>query len=83
MRRGDWMVGELNPQQALDQRPLPELSQYRTPLAGLFLCGSSCHPGGNITGAPGYNAAGVIARDLGLTPWWHPHDVHAMWSELP
>jgi phytoene dehydrogenase-like protein len=83
MRRGDWMVGELNADQALDRRPLPELAQYRTPIAGLYLCGSSCHPGGNITGAPGYNAAGVIARDLGLTPWWQPHDVRALWRALP
>lgn len=82
MRRGDWMVGELNPEQALDRRPLPELAQYRTPLAGLYLCGSSCHPGGNITGAPGYNAAGVIARDLGLAPWWQPLDVRARWQAL-
>jgi phytoene dehydrogenase-like protein len=82
MRRGDWMVGELNANQALDKRPLPELSQYRTPIANLYLCGSSCHPGGNITGAPGYNAAGVIARDLGLDPWWSPHDVAELWARL-
>jgi len=39
---------------------------------GLYLCGSSCHPGGNITGAPGYNAAQIIGRDLGLDLWWKP-----------
>jgi phytoene dehydrogenase-like protein len=83
MRRGDWMVGELNAEQALDKRPLPELAQYRTPIAGLYLCGSSCHPGGNITGAPGYNAAGIIARDLGLAPWWQPQYVRAHWNALP
>jgi hypothetical protein len=32
------------------------------------------HPGGNITGYPGYNAAGVVARALGLEPWWTPPD---------
>ena len=36
------------------------------------MCGSSCHPGGNITGAPGYNAAKVIAESLGLKTWWNP-----------
>lgn len=39
---------------------------YRTCIEGLHLCGSSSHPGGNITGLPGYNAAQTILRDLGL-----------------
>lgn len=52
-------------------RPLPELSGYRTPIERLYLCGSCCHPGGGITGAPGYNAANVIAADLGLQRWWN------------
>ena len=38
------------------------------------MAGSCMHPGGNITGYPGYNAAGVIARALGLEPWWTPPD---------
>jgi phytoene dehydrogenase-like protein len=38
------------------------------------MCGSSCHPGGNITGAPGYNAARVITESLGMKPWWKPVD---------
>jgi len=33
---------------------------------GLYLCGSCCHPGGNVTGLPGYNSAQVIKADLGL-----------------
>ena len=79
---GDWMVGEMNTEQCLDKRPLPELSSHRTPIGNLYLCGSCCHPGGNITGAPGYNAARVIAHDLGLRPWWQPHDVHQRWEKL-
>jgi phytoene dehydrogenase-like protein len=47
-----------------------ELSQYATPIAGLYLAGSSSHPGGQLTGAPGYNAARRIAEDLGIRPWW-------------
>ena len=62
---GDWMVGEYSGDQALENRPFPGWGQYRTPIDGLFMCGSSCHPGGNITGAPGYNAAKVIAESLG------------------
>jgi phytoene dehydrogenase-like protein len=36
---------------------------YRTPIGGLYLCGSGTHPGGEVTGAPGYNAAQVVIRD--------------------
>ena len=71
---GDWMVGEYSGDQALENRPFPGWGQYRTPIDGLFMCGSSCHPGGNITGAPGYNAAKVIAESLGMKPWWRPVD---------
>ena len=79
---GDWMVGEMSERQYLHNRPFPECSDYRTPIRGLYLCGSSCHPGGNITGAPGYNSAKVIAQDLGLSPWWKPHDVRQLWTDM-
>ena len=82
MVAGDQLLGELNANQVLDKRPLPELSQYRTPIKNLYLCGGSCHPSGNITGGPGYNAAGVIADDLGLNKWWEPLDVEAAWENL-
>ncbi|MBM3945404.1 MAG: NAD(P)/FAD-dependent oxidoreductase [SAR202 cluster bacterium] len=39
---------------------------YRTPVAGLYLCGAGTHPGGEVTGAPGHNAAHAILRDLKL-----------------
>ena len=71
---GDWMVGEYSGDQALENRPFPGWGQYKTPIDGLFMCGSSCHPGGNITGAPGYNAAKMIAESLGLKTWWNPVD---------
>jgi phytoene dehydrogenase-like protein len=79
---GDWMVGEYSGDQALENRPFPGWSQYRTPIEALYLTGSSCHPGGNITGAPGYNAAQMIARDLGIDLWWKPVDVRKLWSDL-
>ena len=72
---GDWMVGEYSGDQALENRPFPGWGQYKSPIDGLFMCGSSCHPGGNITGAPGYNAAKVIAESLGLKTWWKPVDI--------
>ena len=36
----------------------------RSPSAGLYMCGSSTHPGGGVMGAPGRNAAAEILRDL-------------------
>ena len=83
MRHGDWMCGELSQDQFLDKRPFPECSRYSTPIPGLYLAGSCCHPGGNITGAPGYNAANVIAHDQGVDRWWKPHDLEQLWSNLP
>jgi phytoene dehydrogenase-like protein len=53
---------------ALDQiftmRPLLGWARYRTPIAGLYLCGAGTHPGGRVTGGPGANAAREIAADL-------------------
>ena len=72
MARGDLNVGWLGAAQLGANRPTPQLSQYAMPIEGLFMAGSCMHPGGNITGYPGYNAAGVIARSLGLEPWWTP-----------
>ena len=45
-------------------RPMPELSQYRTPIKGLYLTGASTHPMGAITGIPGYNTAHIMLKDL-------------------
>ena len=56
-------------------RPFPEASGYRTPIEGLYLCGSACHPGGSIHFGPGYNAANAIAQDLGLDRWWPPYRI--------
>ena len=41
-------------------RPLAGWARYRTPVHGLYLCGSGTHPGGGVMGAPGYNAAREI-----------------------
>ena len=55
---------ELSLDQALWMRPLPELSGYRTPIKGLWLCGPAMHPGAGVTGASGYNCAKALLRDL-------------------
>ena len=57
---------DIIPQQMLDRRPLPGWSDYRTPVEGLYMCGAGTHPGGEVTGAPGHNAAHVVLKDLGL-----------------
>jgi phytoene dehydrogenase-like protein len=54
--------GELSADQIFFRRPVRGCGDYRTPLAGLYQCGASVHPGGGVTGVPGYNAASVILR---------------------
>jgi len=62
-------------EQGLDQmafmRPHPEMAQYATPVAGLYLCGAGTHPGGGVTGCSGHNAAHRILRDRrrARRPW--------------
>jgi len=65
---GDIFHGEMTPDRLFFLRPLPGWAQYRTPIRGLYLCGSGTHPGGGITGAPGYNAAREILRDWRKSP---------------
>ncbi len=60
---GNIFHGDLGLDQLLFLRPLPGWAHYRTPLAGLYLCGAGTHPGGGVTGAPGYNAARQILAD--------------------
>jgi phytoene dehydrogenase-like protein len=79
MPRGSVRGGAYHPDQFGYNRPHPALSGYRTPVAGLYLCGSSSAGGGGVNSAPGYNAAGVIARDLGLERWW-PETSQPSWE---
>jgi phytoene dehydrogenase-like protein len=60
---GNIFHGDLSLEQMFLLRPLPGWSRYRTPIAGLYLCGAGTHPGGGVTGAPGHNAARTILRD--------------------
>lgn len=64
LTEGNIFQGELTFDQLLFNRPVPGYAQYRSPIRGLYLCGSSTHPGGGVMGAPGANAAAAILRDL-------------------
>jgi phytoene dehydrogenase-like protein len=57
---GHWHHGELTFDQFMMLRPVPGAAQYAMPVAGLYLCGAGCHPGGGVSGAPGRNAARAI-----------------------
>jgi phytoene dehydrogenase-like protein len=61
---GNIFHGELTMDQLMFNRPIPGYAQYRGPVAGLYMCGSSTHPGGGIMAAPGCNAAREILLDL-------------------
>jgi phytoene dehydrogenase-like protein len=61
---GDIFHGALHPDQLYSARPMRGYGDYRSPLPGLYLCGSGSHPGGGVSGAPGHNAAREILRDL-------------------
>jgi phytoene dehydrogenase-like protein len=56
--------GELALDQLFTMRPLLDWARYRTPLQGLYLCGSGTHPGTGLTGDSGANAAREILKDL-------------------
>lgn len=62
--QGHIFHGELSADQLFWQRPTPHYADYRTPVAGLYQCGSSSHPGGGVSGIPGHNAAREILKDF-------------------
>jgi phytoene dehydrogenase-like protein len=59
---GDIFHGALGLDQLWAARPALGYADYRTPIRGLYLCGSGAHPGGGVTGLPGFNAARTILR---------------------
>jgi phytoene dehydrogenase-like protein len=61
---GHILHGELTLDQAFTMRPLLGWGRYRTPISGLYLCGSGTHPGTGLTGGSGHNAAREVAADL-------------------
>lgn len=82
MKDGDLLIGAFTHGQIGYHRPFPGAGHYRGHLPGLYLCGSCCHPGGNITGLPGYNAAQVLLADLGLPAPWAPEPAERVLERL-
>jgi phytoene dehydrogenase-like protein len=61
---GNIFHGEMSLDQMFVMRPVAGWARYRTPVKGLYLCGSGAHPGGGVMGSPGYNAAREILKDF-------------------
>ena len=64
---GNIFQGELTMDQMFFNRPFPGYAQYRGPVKGFYMCGSSTHPGGGVMAAPGANAAREMLHDLKRT----------------
>ena len=60
LTEGSIYHGQMGLDQMLVMRPIPGWSRYETPVRNLYLCGAGEHPGGGVTGAPGYNAARAV-----------------------
>jgi len=60
---GNIMQGEITPDQMFSLRPIPGYGDYRTPVAGYYLCGAGTHPGGGVMGVCARNASRVVLRD--------------------
>jgi phytoene dehydrogenase-like protein len=62
--KGNIFHMEITPDQMFFFRPVAGWASYKTPIKNLYLCGSGTHPGGGVTGAPGYNAAQMLISDM-------------------
>ena len=65
---GDIMHGALAIDQLFAARPVLGHGDYRSPIAGLYMCGAGTHPGGGVSGLPGHNAAREMIRDWRRMP---------------
>jgi phytoene dehydrogenase-like protein len=63
LQEGSVFQGEMTLDQFFFARPVAGWARYRTPIEGLYLCGAGTHPGGGVTGNPGYLAAHRIMKD--------------------
>jgi phytoene dehydrogenase-like protein len=59
--------GEMSLPRLLGLWPRPNWVDHRTPVKGLYLCGSGTWPGGGVTGGPGYNGAHRLLSDAGIS----------------
>jgi phytoene dehydrogenase-like protein len=67
--KGNVMHVEMSFDQMFMFRPIPEMSAYETPIKHLYLSSASCHPGGGVFGAAGYNAAQTILSNYRKRTW--------------
>jgi phytoene dehydrogenase-like protein len=61
---GNIFHGRMTLDQMFSMRPVPGFADYRTPIRGLYMCGSGTHPGGGVMGLPGRNAARMMLKDF-------------------
>jgi phytoene dehydrogenase-like protein len=66
LTEGNIFQGELSLEQLFLNRPVPGWARFRTPVKGLWMCGSSVHPGGGIMGANGRLAAIEVLKHARL-----------------
>jgi len=72
---GTWCGTRHCNDQWAENRPIPELARYRTPIDGLYLCNqTACHPGGLFLQAIPYNLMHIMIEDGLVEPgeWWYP-----------
>lgn len=62
INEGNIFHGDISLEQMFFMRPLPQWSQFQTPIFRSCLCGAGTHPGGGLTDAPGYNSAHAILK---------------------
>jgi phytoene dehydrogenase-like protein len=76
MSGGNWYAIRQSEDQWFSSRPLPELSRYRTPIDGLYLCNQTSHPGGLCLMAVPYNLMHILIDDGIVEPasWWYPSE---------
>ena len=67
MTGGHQFHGDLMPNQLFDCRPAPGCVGAKTPIDGLYLCGTGTHPGGCVWGAPGQRAARTVLKASGTS----------------
>jgi len=70
MIKGNVMHVEMTFDQMFMFRPMAGMSEYKTPIKNLYLSSASCHPGGGVFGAAGYNAAQVVLKDFKKKKWF-------------
>ncbi len=61
---GNIFHGEMTLDQMFFMRPMPKYANFRTPINNFYMCGSGCHPGGGVMGAPGYISAKIVLQGM-------------------